>query len=130
MDGDAACTQCHVGPNLTDERYHNTGVGTDRSNPDLGGYTVTNNEKDKGAFKTPTLRDVEKRGPYMHDASLKSLPDVVSFYNRGGTKNPWLSGEIQPLDLTGKERADLVLFLEALSGEISPEASRPPVLPK
>ena len=87
FEGKARCGVCHAGPNLTDERYHNTGVGTDRSNPDLGRYTVTNNEKDKGAFKTPTLRDVEKRGPYMHDASLKSLPDVVSFYNRGGTKN-------------------------------------------
>lgn len=130
FEGKARCNVCHAGFNLTDERYHNTGVGMDRSNPDLGRYTVTNEEKDKGVFKTPTLRDVERRGPYMHDASLKSLPDVVSFYNRGGTKNPWLSSEIRPLDLTGRERADLVLFLEALSGEISPEVSRPPALPK
>ena len=130
FEGKARCNVCHAGPNLTDERYHNTGVGMDRSNPDLGRYTVTNEEGEKGAFKTPTLRDVEKRGPYMHDASLKSLPDVVSFFNRGGTKNPWLSSEIRPLDLTGRERADLVTFLEALTGEISPEVSRPPVLPK
>ena len=72
----------------------------DQKEPDLGRYTVTKAEADKGAFKTPTLRDVARRAPYMHDGSLGSLEEVVAFYNRGGQQNPWLSKAIQPLHLT------------------------------
>ena len=62
-----SCTACHVGPNLTDELYHNLGVGMDAEKPDLGRYDVTKEEKDKGAFKTPTIRNVALSAPYMHD---------------------------------------------------------------
>jgi cytochrome c peroxidase len=124
------CVSCHAGFNFTDEAYHNIGVGMDRENPDLGRYTVTQKEADKGAFKTPTLRDVARRPPYMHDGSMKTLEEVVAFYNEGGHRNPWLSPLIQPLNLTASEQADLVAFLEALTGEVAPEVSSPPELPR
>lgn len=129
FEGKARCMSCHVGFNFTDEGYHNIGVGMDRENPDLGRFTVTKNEGDKGAFKTPTLRDVAKRSPYMHDGSLKTLAEVVAFYDKGGHKNPWLSAEIRPLNLTEQEEGDLVAFLQALTGEVDAEVSSPPQLP-
>jgi cytochrome c peroxidase len=130
FEGKARCVRCHAGFNFTDESFHNLGVGMNRENPDLGRHTVTQLETDKGAFKTPTLRDVAARGPYMHDGSLASLEDVVAFYNQGGSQNPWLSKEIRPLNLTGGEQVDLVAFLNALTGEIAAEVSRPPMLPQ
>jgi len=129
FEGNARCVRCHAGFNFTDESFHNIGVGMDRENPDLGRYSVTKNDADKGAFKTPTLRDVAVRGPYMHDSGLKSLEEVVAFYNQGGHKNPWLSKEIQPLSLTAGQQSDLVAFLKALTGEVAPEVSKPPPLP-
>jgi cytochrome c peroxidase len=101
----------------------------DRDTPDLGRFLVTKNEADKGAFKTPTLRDVAKRGPYMHDGSEKTLEDVVAFYNRGGVKNAWLSNDVRPLGLTATEQADLVEFLKSLTGVMDPDVGWPPVLP-
>ncbi len=129
FEGKARCVACHVGFNFTDEGYRNIGVGMEKPNPDLGRYLVTKVEADKGAFKTPTLRDVAKRSPYMHDGSEKTLENVVAFYNRGGVKNPWLAQDIKPLGLSGQEQADLVVFLRSLTGEIDPEVGRPPVLP-
>jgi cytochrome c peroxidase len=128
FEGRAQCVRCHAGFNFTDEGYRNIGVGMDKEKPDLGRFLVTKNEADKGAFKTPTLRDVAKRGPYMHDGSEKTLADVVAFYNKGGVKNPWLSSEIKPLGLSAQEQADLVEFMKALSGRIDPDVGRPPVL--
>lgn len=130
FEGKAGCATCHVGFNFTDENYRNIGVGMDKPNPDLGRYTVTKNETDKGAFKTPTLRDVARRGPYMHDGSEKTLQDVVAFYNRGGVKNPWLSSDVRLLNLTAQEQKDLVAFLQSLTGEIDPEVGKPPTLPQ
>ena len=130
FEGKAQCVRCHTGFNFTDEGYHNIGVGMDKENPDLGRYTITKNEADKGAFKTPTLRDVAKRGPYMHDGSEKTVEGVIAFYNKGGIKNPGLSREIQPLNLSGQEQSDLVAFLQSLTGEIAPEVSKPPLLPQ
>jgi cytochrome c peroxidase len=129
FDGKAACVRCHAGFNFTDENYRNIGVGMDKETPDLGRHLVTKQERDKGAFKAPTLRDVAKRGPYMHDGSEKTLADVVADYNKGGTKNPDLSGDIRPLGLTVPEQADLVEFMSALTGESDPGVGRPPVLP-
>jgi cytochrome c peroxidase len=130
FEGKARCMSCHAGFNFTDESYHNVGVGTDRPTPDLGRYTVTGREEHKGAFKTPTLRDVARRPPYMHDGSVRSLAEVIGLYNRGGTPNPWLSGEIRVLGLTDNEQADLVAFLESLTGEVSTAVSSPPRLPQ
>jgi cytochrome c peroxidase len=114
----AGCTACHVGANFTDEKYHNIGVGMDAKEPDLGRYEVTKSKKDKGAFKTPTVRNVSLTGPYMHDGSEKTLEDVVEFYNKGGIKNPTLDEKIKPLNLTAQEKADLVEFMKALTGPL------------
>ena len=129
FEGKARCVTCHAGFNFTDESFHNLGVGMNQKDPDLGRYGMTKDEADKGAFKTPTLRDAAQRGPYMHDGSLKSLEEVIAFYNRGGEKNPWLSKAIQPLHLTAEEQADLVTFLQALTGEVAAVVSSPPTLP-
>ncbi len=112
-----ACTACHVGANFTDEKYHNLGVGWDSDDPDLGRYEVTGNEEDKGAFKTPTLRNVEQTAPYMHDGSQKTLEEVVEWYVKGGHPNPHLSKDVKKLDLTEQDKADLVEFMKSLTGE-------------
>ena len=129
FEGKARCSRCHSGFNFTDEDYHNLGIGMDQATPDRGRATVTQDDTDTGAFKTPTLRDVARSAPYMHDGSLATLEQVVDFYVQGGHTNPWLSPKSQPLDLTAAERADLVTFLQALTGEVAPEVSRPPPLP-
>lgn len=112
-----ACDSCHLGFNFTDGSYVNLGIGMDKPNPDLGRYLVTKREEDKGAFKTPTLRDIANTGPYMHDGSLKTLEEVVEHYNKGGIKNPQLDERMKPLNLTDGEKKDLVEFMKALSGE-------------
>ena len=115
--GKAACAVCHVGPNLTDERFHNTGVGwADGTWADPGRAAVSGEPADRGAFKTPPLREVAKSGPYMHDGSLGTLSDVIEFYDEGGKENPNLDLDMQPLRLSDQEKADLAAFLEALSG--------------
>jgi len=111
------CAACHVGANLADEKYHNIGIGMDADEPDLGRFVVTGEEKDKGAFKTPTIRNVEFTAPYMHDGSLKTLEETVQHYNKGGTPNPWLSDKIKKLELTDQEVADLVAFMKACTGD-------------
>jgi cytochrome c peroxidase len=129
FEGKARCSRCHGGFNFTDEDYHNLGIGMDQATPDRGRATVTQNDADTGAFKTPTLRDIARSAPYMHDGSLATLEQVVDLYAQGGHANPWLSPKSRPLDLTAAERADLVTFLQALTGEVAPEVSHPPPLP-
>lgn len=117
--GKGACTVCHLGPNLSDEEFHNTGVGWSNGEvQDEGRYLVTADSADLGAFKTPSLRDVALSGPYMHDGSLATLKEVVEFYDKGGEPNSRLDEDIQRLDLTEPEKDDLVSFLEALNGKI------------
>lgn len=122
------CIRCHTGFAFTDERYHNIGVGMDKASPDLGRFKVTKKESDKGAFKTPTLRNIGASGPYFHDGSAKTLEDVVEFYDKGGTKNPNLSNEMKRLLLSVPEKADLVAFLKSLSCHDLKVAA--PTLPK
>ncbi len=114
------CAACHVGANLTDELYHNLGVGMDAEKPDLGRYEVTKVDKDKGAFKTPTIRNVANSFPYMHDGTQKTLMEVVEHYNKGGTPNEFLSDKMKKLELTEQEKKDLVAFMEACTGKITP----------
>nr|WP_286178051.1 cytochrome c peroxidase [Rhodopirellula sp. JC639] len=115
--GKANCATCHAGANFTDEQYHNLGVGMEADDPDLGRYEVTKQEKDKGAFKTPTLRNIALSAPYMHDGSQQTLAEVVDWYDKGGHKNPWLSDKMKVLNLTDQEKADLVAFMkEGLTG--------------
>jgi cytochrome c peroxidase len=141
----ARCIECHTfdasSPFFTDFRFHNTGVATKNldfndlarranaggrsPNPrpradevsDLGRFLTTSRPEDLGAFKTPTLRDVELTTPYMHDGSEKTLLDVVRFYNRGGERNRALDSRIRPLLLTDAEMNDLVEFMRALTSD-------------
>lgn len=110
------CAACHLGPNLTDEKYHNLGVGMQAKKPDLGRHDVTKQEKDKGAFKTPTIRNVELSAPYMHDGSVETLEEVVELYNKGGEANPHLSGKVIKLNLSDQDKKDLVAFMKACTG--------------
>jgi cytochrome c peroxidase len=115
----ANCWECHSGPTLSDERFHNTGVAF--RGPvvlDAGRFTVSRQPSDLGAFKTPTLREVVRTGPYMHDGSLTTLEAVVDYYNRGGNANPGLDPIVQPLRLTAEDRRALVAFLRTLTGRI------------
>ena len=118
--GKANCTTCHVGANLADEQYHNIGIGMDKPEPDLGRFVVTKDEKDRGGFKTPTVRNVALTAPYMHDGSVATLEEVVDWYDKGGHPNPQLSDKIKPLNLTAEERADLVEFMKACTGPTPP----------
>ena len=135
--GPAECVQCHLGPNFSDSRFHNLGVGYARPEPgafprlgfeDVGRYAVTGDPRDIGAFKTPTLRDCSRHAPYMHDGSVPTLRAAVIHYVVGGIRNPWLSERIRPLPLDDQDVDDLVAFLHALEGrgyEDAPPASFP-----
>lgn len=128
--GKANCSGCHSGPNFTDGGFHNLGVSIQADNPDLGRFVVTKLAGDKGAFRTPTLRDIARSAPYMHDGTLATLEDVVAYYNKGGQANPQLDEEIFPLKLSDEEQAALVAFLrEGLASSKYPEIA-PPELPK
>jgi len=114
----ANCIRCHAGFNLTDNQFHNIGVGVDRRpDPDLGRYGVTRAEGDQGRFKTPTLRALRYTAPYMHDGSEKTLADVIEYYDRGGNRNPNLDEQMKPLGLSPPEKADLLALLDAFQGE-------------
>ncbi len=124
--GRAGCNKCHLGPNYTDSRFHNLGAGwrapppgapPERGFADPGRAAVSGDRRDTGAFKTPTLREVSRRAPYMHDGSLATLRDAVAHYRLGGTPNPWLSELSKPIPLAADEVDDLVAFLGALDGE-------------
>ena len=117
--GKGNCTACHVGPIFSDERPHNTGVAWHEGVfTDPGRFGLTNRPEDRGAFKTPTLREVARTSPYMHDGSLRTLDEVIDFYSDGGRRNPAQDPEIRPLRLTAAEKRALVAFLKSLSGTI------------
>lgn len=83
---------------------------------------MTHTDRDRGAFKTPSLRNIAETAPYMHDGSLDTLVQVINFHAAGGNANPWLDSKIRKLHLTTREKADLVAFLKSLSGEVPSEA--------
>jgi cytochrome c peroxidase len=117
--GRGSCANCHAGPNFTDERFHNTGVAWRGGRiVDEGRFAVSEIERDRGAFKTPTLRDLTRTAPYMHDGSLATLEDVIEFYSEGGRKNPYLDPAIKPINLTPPEKLALVAFLKTLTGQV------------
>ena len=128
--GKGGCVRCHAGPNYTDEQYHNLGVGWETPHIDLGRYAVTRRPEDIGAFKTPTLREIARTAPYMHDGRFKTLREVVNFYNHGGVNNPHQDPIMRPLFLSDDERADLEAFLNNLSGEGWQQAVPPRVFPE
>jgi len=109
--GKGHCNSCHIGANFTDEQFHNTGVAwRDSRFLDIGAG--------KADFKTPTLREVARTAPYMHDGSLATLEDVVEFYSQGGRANPDLDAEIRPRNFSPEEKLALVAFLQALTGRV------------
>jgi len=128
--GKANCTKCHVGTNFSDSDFHNLGVGTKAVKPDFGRFDVTKDEKDKGAFKTPTVRDATHTAPYMHDGSEQTLEAVVDFYDKGGEPNKNLDFRIVKLNLTPQEKADLVAFMKALDSDPYPTVEEPKEFPK
>lgn len=149
--GKARCIQCHYGPMLTDESFHNLGVlenpevyedplrhitfrrffktlgveGYHTLKKDVGRYALTKEEKDRGKFKTPSLREVAKTAPYMHNGTFKTLDEVVEFYNQGGGSDKDKESLLKPLRLSEKEKKELVEFLKSLSGKSADEQAPP-----
>jgi cytochrome c peroxidase len=111
------CTRCHSGFNFADELFHNLGVDWDTDRVDVGRFKVSNDPDDIGAFKTPTLREISRTAPYMHDGRFATLEEVIDFYDSGGIQNPHLSNLMIPLNLTAEEKTDLVEYLRSLNGE-------------
>ncbi len=115
FDQKAKCTNCHDGKMLTDQQFHNVGVGMDKEKPDLGRAVASKDEKDTGAFKTPTLLDISKSAPYHHDGSSATLEDAVDTMVTGGKKNKFLDvTNLKPVKLSKRELADLLAFLRSL----------------
>jgi cytochrome c peroxidase len=131
FNGKGHCTACHWGGYFSDGRFHNLGVSPlDPSKPDPGRYAVTKDTADLGAFKTPTIRDVALRAPYMHNGSEKTLEDVVDLYNRGGrTGDPNISPLIVPLGLTIAEKKALVAFMTTAMTSLNPEVANVKPIP-
>ncbi len=114
----AKCTNCHDSILLTDMQFHNIGIGMEANSPDVGRFKVTTQERDTGAFKTPTLLDISKSAPYMHDGSVATLEEAVDLMLAGGLPNQWLDEvnleETKNANLSAEEKADLLAFLRAL----------------
>lgn len=122
------CAVCHSGANLTDNGFHNIGLPSfAASEPDMGRYAEKPLKLMKGAFKTPTLRDISLTAPYFHDGSAASLEDAVEHYAQGGVVKTNLSPNLKQITLSAQEKSDLVAFMEALSSE--PKPFELPVLP-
>jgi cytochrome c peroxidase len=113
MSEQTRCSECHSGVFFTDFKFHNIGLYEEYS--DRGRERVTYDSLDFGKFKTPTLRNIELTGPYMHDGSLSTLEEVVAFYNKGGSNHPNKDPRIVPLELSEQEMEDLVAFLKSLT---------------
>lgn len=117
FNGKAKCAVCHSGWRFTDDSFHDVGL----PDSDIGrGQELPGIVKMQHAFKTPGLRNIDQRGPYMHGGSLQTLQAVVEHYDEGGVQRPSLSEEIQPLRLTKQEKRDLVAFMETLTSEDAP----------
>ncbi len=124
--GKASCSSCHGGPNFTDSAFHNIGLDS----PDVGRKAISKLDGDHGAMKTPTLREIARTAPYMHNGSLKTLEEVVAHYNKGGNGNEFQDEGIFALKLSADELADLVTFMtEGLSSANYPLVAAPE-LPK
>jgi cytochrome c peroxidase len=122
--GKANCSACHTGWNFTDHRFHDIGLDT----TDIGRAKVEpNNPQAKHAFKTPSLRDITQRAPYMHDGSVSDLSSVVAHYLSGGEKRPSISPQLRRVKLSAEEFNDLIEFMKTLTG--TKQVVSLPVLP-
>ena len=126
------CVKCHLvdefSAPFTDDKFHNLGIGMDKKPLQIGREKITGKIKDRGKFKTPTLRHITRTAPYMHDGRFNTLEEVVDFYEEGGHPNPNLDPDMKPLKLTKTEKEDLIAFMGALTGDL-PEV-KTPELPK
>ena len=148
--GQAGCIRCHDGPLLSDGQFHSLGLQTSSDifqsperhitfrrffrtlgvpgfgdlRQDVGLMALTKRAEDVGSFRTPSLREVTRTGPYMHDGQLESLADVVAFYNAGGGAAGQKDDLLEPLNLDEQEQQDLLEFLNALAGTVG-DVSRP-----
>jgi len=114
--GKANCAACHAAPNFTDNGFHNLGLASwGAPEPDMGRYTQKPIKLMKGAFKTPTLRDIERTAPYFHDGSSKTLMEAVEHYDKGGVVKTNLSPNMKELGLNQDEKEDLVAFMKTLT---------------
>jgi cytochrome c peroxidase len=112
----ALCFACHRGARFTDDLFHDIGTTTtDRGR----GNVVKDDPQAQFAFKTPTLRSIALRPPYMHNGSSATLDEVMRHYERGGIDRPSRSPLMQPIKLTDQERADIIAFMETLTGSRS-----------
>lgn len=110
------CTNCHDGVLFTDQQYHNVGIGMNQKEPDLGRAKITNDPKDTGAFKTPTLRDIAKSAPYFHDGSAATLEEAVDIMLKGGIPNEHLdTTNLKPHNVLPDQRQALLDFLRSLT---------------
>ncbi|BCO19850.1 cytochrome-c peroxidase [Alteromonas sp. KC3] len=122
------CAVCHSAPNFTDNGFHNLGLASfGEDNPDLGRYTQRPLRLMKGAFKTPTIRDITLSAPYFHDGSAETLMEVVEHYAIGGVVKENRSPNMKTLNLSQQEKEDIVAFMESLT--TPPEAFVLPILP-
>ncbi|MFK8014001.1 MAG: cytochrome-c peroxidase [Gammaproteobacteria bacterium] len=129
LDADKGnCVVCHAAPNFTDDGFHNLGLRSYlNDNPDLGRFEHVPVAVLKGAFKTPTLRDIATTAPYFHDGSAATLDDVIDHYEQGGEATKDLSPNMKPLQLSTSDKQDLVAFMEALTTPAKPFTA--PTLP-
>ncbi|MGB0864155.1 MAG: cytochrome-c peroxidase [Saprospiraceae bacterium] len=109
------CSSCHSGFNFTNYAFENNGLYKKYTNE--GRFRLTQIDTDQALFKVPTLRNIELTAPYMHDGSFENLEEVIEHYNTGGKNHPNKSELIQPLDLSNKEKRDLIAFLKSLTDE-------------
>lgn len=123
FSGKAMCMTCHIGQNLSDNKFYNIGINTD----DEGRFAVTKDERDIGRIRTPGLYGITHTAPYMRDGSIATLEEVINYYDRGGDNHPnksfFMQQFMKPIGLSDDEKADLLAFLKTLGGE-------PPVFTK
>jgi cytochrome c peroxidase len=116
--GKAACSECHNGPNFTDNKFHSLGLlPGEEEDHDLGRFAISKNPADRRAFKTPSLRSATQQSHFMHNGAFTSLPQVIAFYNDGGGQSP-KSSLLFELHLTDEEQKDLLSFLQALADTV------------
>jgi cytochrome c peroxidase len=127
FEGKAGCAQCHAGLLLTDLQFHNVGIGQEGTKPEAGRFVITRVDRDRGAFKTPTLLNVARSAPYFHDGSVATLEEAVDLMAGGGLDNPNRDANLERVELSAAERRDLLAFLRELNVDFDLE---PPVLPE
>lgn len=115
FNGKAGCSACHSSWRFTDDSFHD--IGLDSSDIGRGRFAPPSVVIMQHAFKTPTLRDLDADGFFMHDGSMRGFDEVIAHYEKGGTSRPSLSHEIRPIELSASERAELIEFLHTLKGE-------------